>query len=237
MNSNTCCTYWVSSSFFFSSRRRHTRLQGDWSSDVCSSDLFLAVTSLAFAVTTGTFFLNHEYFPWLIPNVADRLHTRGVIFDKFDLESEYTYYYVVLAFLALVIGAIWRLRRSRTGRVLIATRDNSRAAQSYGISPVKAQLTAFAFSGFIAGLAGGLYLFHQHQLSSTIRDPSQNVLVFSVGVLGGLGSVGGALLGAAYLYFVNYSSFTTTQQARLFASGVGLLFIMLVRPDGIGGAL
>ena len=52
----------------------------------------------------------------------------------------------------------------------------------------------------------------------------------------GSGSVGGALIGAAYLYFVNYSSFTTTQQARLFASGVGLLFIMLVRPDGIGGA-
>ena len=197
---------------------------------------FLAVTSLAFAVTTGTFFLNHEYFPWLIPNVADRLRVRPVIFDKFDLESDYSFYYVVLICLLFVIGAIWRLRRSRTGRVLIATRDNTRAAQSYGISPVRAQLTAFGFSGFIAGLAGGLYLFHQHQLSSTVRDPSQNVLVFSIGVLGGLGSVGGAMLGAAYLYFVNYSPLTRTQQARLFASGVGLLFIMLVRPDGIGGA-
>ena len=197
---------------------------------------FLAVTSLAFAVTTGTFFLNNEYFPWLIPKVADRLRVRPVIFDKFDLESDYAFYYVVLVCLAFVVGAIWRLRRSRTGRVLIATRDNSRAAQSYGISPVRAQLTAFGFSGFIAGLAGGLYLFHQHQLSSTIRDPSQNILVFSIGVLGGLGSVGGALLGASYLYFVNYSAFTRTQQARLFASGVGLLLIMLVRPDGIGGA-
>src|SRR3954471_8901942 len=197
---------------------------------------FLAVTSLAFAVTTGTFFLNNEYFPWLVPKVSDRLRTRGVIFDKFDLESEHTYYYVVLTVLVFVVFAIRRLRRSRTGRVLIATRDNSRAAQSYGISPVRAQLTAFGFSGFIAGLAGGLYLFHQHQLSSTIRDPSQNILVFSIGVLGGLGSVGGAVLGATYLYFVNYSPFTKTQQARLLASGVGLLFIMLVRPDGIGGA-
>ncbi|MEY2459348.1 MAG: branched-chain amino acid transport system permease protein livM, partial [Acidimicrobiaceae bacterium] len=81
---------------------------------------FLAVTSLAFAVTTGTFFLNHEYFPWLIPNVADRLRVRPVIFDKFDLESDYAYYYVVLIFLALVFASVWRLRRSRTGRVLIA---------------------------------------------------------------------------------------------------------------------
>ena len=105
---------------------------------------FLAVTSLAFAVTTGTFFLNNEYFPWLIPKTVDALKARPVIFDKFDLESDYAFYYVVLVFLALIIAAIWRLRRSRTGRVLIATRDNSRAAQSYGISPVRAQLTAFA---------------------------------------------------------------------------------------------
>jgi ABC-type branched-subunit amino acid transport system ATPase component len=197
---------------------------------------FLAVTSLAFAVTTGTFFLNNEYFPWLVPSVQERLFSRPVIFDKFNLESDFTYYYVVLLALVLTIASVSRLRRSRTGRVLIATRDNSRAAQSYGISPVRAQLTAFALSGFIAGIAGGLYLFHQHQLSSTVRDPSQNILVFSIGVLGGLGSIGGALIGACYLYFVSYSSFTTTQQAQLFASGVGLLVIMLIRPDGLGGA-
>ncbi|MEY2588153.1 MAG: hypothetical protein QOJ67_137, partial [Acidimicrobiaceae bacterium] len=197
---------------------------------------FLAVTSLAFAVTTGTFFLNNEYFPWLVPAVQDRLTTRPVIFDKFNLESDYTYYYVILLTLVLVIASVSRMRRSRTGRTLIATRDNTRAAQSFGISPARAQLTAFAFSGFIAGIAGGLYLFHQHQLSSTVRDPSQNILVFSIGVLGGLGSIGGALIAAGYLYFVNYSAFTKTQQARLFASGLGLLLIMLVRPDGLGGA-
>jgi ABC-type branched-subunit amino acid transport system ATPase component/ABC-type branched-subunit amino acid transport system permease subunit len=197
---------------------------------------FLAVTSLAFAVMTGTFFLNHDYFPWLMPEAKDRLSARPVIFDKFNLDSDYSYYYVILATLAFFIAAIWRMRRSRTGRTLIATRDNSRAAQSFGISPVRAQLTAFAFSGFMAGVAGGLYLFHQRQLSSTIREPAQNLFVFSIGVLGGLGSVGGALLAAGYLYFVNYSPFTRAQQAKLFASGVGLLLIMLVRPDGLGGA-
>src|SRR5581483_10655531 len=61
---------------------------------------FLAVTSLAFAVTTGTFFLNHEYFPWLMPEARDRLTTRPTIFDKFNLDSDYTYYYVILALLA-----------------------------------------------------------------------------------------------------------------------------------------
>src|SRR5581483_1392261 len=95
---------------------------------------FLAVTTLAFALTTGTYFLN-QYFPWLVPNVSERLRFRPVIFGKFDLESDYAYYYVILACLALVIASVWRMRRSRTGRVLIANRDNSRAAQSFGISP------------------------------------------------------------------------------------------------------
>ena len=197
---------------------------------------FLAVTSLAFAVTTGTYFLNHEYFPWLMPEAKDRLSTRPTILDKFNLDSDYTYYYVILLVLVFFIAAIIRMRRSRSGRVLIAQRDNGRAAQSYGISLVRAQLTAFAFSGFMAGVAGGLYLFHQRQLSSTIREPAQNLFVFSIGVLGGLGSVFGALLAAAYLYFVNYSPFTRAQQAKLFASGAGLLLILMVRPDGLGGA-
>ena len=129
---------------------------------------FLAVTSLAFAVTTGTFFLNHDYFPWLMPQDRDRLSARPVIFDKFDLESDYALYFVVLFTLAFFIAAIWRMRRSRTGRVLIATRDNSRAAQSFGISSVRAQLTAFAFSGFGAALfkntipSGGSVSFTDH---------------------------------------------------------------------------
>ena len=197
---------------------------------------FLAVTTLAFALT-ATFFLNNQYVPWLVPNVTQRLRARPVIFDKFDLESDYTFYYVVLVALGLTIAAVWRLRRSRTGRMLIANRDNTRAAQSYGINPARAQLIAFAFSGFLAGLAGGLYLFHQRQLTGTVLDPANDILVFSIGVLGGLGSVVGALLAAGYLYFVNYSPFTTQEYARLFASGVGLLFIMMIRPDGLGGVV
>ena len=109
---------------------------------------FLAVTTLAFAVTTGTYFLNDaEFFPWLVPSVQERLRARPVLFDKFDLESEHTYYYVVLLALAFVVASSGASAASRTGRVLVATRDNSRAAQSYGISPVRAQLTAFGLSG------------------------------------------------------------------------------------------
>jgi ABC-type branched-subunit amino acid transport system ATPase component/ABC-type branched-subunit amino acid transport system permease subunit len=197
---------------------------------------FLAVTTLAFAVATGTFFLNREYFPWLVPDPS-RLFVRPVIFGKFDLESEHTFFMVTLAVLGLTIAAVLRLQRSRTGRVLVANRDNTRAAQSYGISPVRAQLTAFGLSGFVAGLAGGLYVFALRGISSSVLDPYNNLKVFAIGVLGGLGSVPGALLGASYLAFVDLSAFTREPMAQLLASGIGVLAILMLFPGGLGGLL
>jgi len=197
---------------------------------------FLAVTTLAFALATGTYFLNEQYFPWLVVEDAERV-ARPVLFNKFDLESEYAYYYLILVVVALGCASVRRLRLSRTGRALVANRDNTRAAQSFSIGPTATQLSAFALSGLLAGLAGGLYVFHQHGVSDTVLVPANNLKLFSVAVVGGLGSVPGALLGAGYLTFVDYSSFTREQLSRLLASGVGVLAILLVKPAGLGGAM
>lgn len=193
---------------------------------------FLAVVTLGFALATGSFFLNREFFPWLVP--SERI-VRPVILNKFDLESEHTYFYFILIVLLLVLASARSFRRSRAGRVLVATRDNSRAAQSYGISPVRAQLTAFALSGFYAAIAGGLLVFHQHELTNSVREPSQSLLLFTVAVIGGLASLPGALLAAAYLTFLFYSPLTRLPAVQLLASGIGVLIILLFLPGGLGG--
>lgn len=198
--------------------------------------LFLAVTTLAFAITTGTFFINEEFFPWLVPDTAVRV-PRPLLFNKFDLESEHAFYYVVLFAAVLVVGSVWSLRHSRTGRALVASRDNPRAAQSYGVSPIRAQLTAFALSGFLAAFAGGIFFYHQHGLSNTVLESDQNLRIFSVAVIGGLGSIPGALFGAAYQTIIEFSPFSRATETRLFASGLGVLFILLVLPAGLGGLL
>jgi branched-chain amino acid transport system permease protein len=200
--------------------------------------LFLAVSTLAFALATGVFLLNREFFPWLVPDESKRV-IRPVLFGKFDLETEHTYYFVVLVIFLLVVASVRSLRNSRSGRVLVATRDNVRAAQSYGVSPLRARLSAFALSGFIAALAGAVYMFDQHGLnpSSPILETPRNLLVFSMAIIGGLGSIPGALLGAAYLTFLNNSSLTRTASAQFLGSGVGVLFILLVLPSGLGGLL
>ena len=197
--------------------------------------LFLAVTTLAFALATGTYFLNAEFFPWLVPE--GRFPERPFLFGKFDMESEHTYYFVVLAFFALSIASVRSLRRSRSGRVLIATRDNVRAAQSYGVSPVRARLSAFALSGFIAAMAGALYFFHQHGISRSVLETPRNLILFSMAVIGGLGSVPGALLGAGYLTFLFNSSFTRTPMAQFLGSAIGILAVLMFLPAGLGGLL
>jgi branched-chain amino acid transport system permease protein len=200
--------------------------------------LFLAVSTLAFALATGVYLLNREFFPWLVPDESIRV-LRPLLFGKFDTETEHTYYYVILVFFLIVVASVRSLRNSRSGRVLVATRDNVRAAQAFGVSPIRARLSAFALSGFIAAMAGALYMFDQHGLnpSSPILETPRNLLVFSMAVIGGLGSIPGALLGAAYLTFLNNSPLTRTPSAQFLGSGVGVLFVLLILPAGLGGLL
>lgn len=195
---------------------------------------FLAVATLGFALSSGAVFLNPEFVPWLVPGAYDRI-TRPVLFGKFDLESELAFYYVVLVALALVLGSVTAVRRSRTGRTLVAVRENARAAQSYGVSPVRATITAFAMSGFVAAFAGGLFVFHQHAMASSVLRVESSIQVFTVTVIGGVGSVAGGLIGAAYFTFLNYSPLTRVEATRLLGSGLGVLVVLLFLPNGLSG--
>jgi branched-chain amino acid transport system permease protein len=195
---------------------------------------FLAVATLGLALTTSSFFLDPHYFPWFV--VDNRvLVERPVLFGKFDASSEWVFYYLLLATLALLLVGVRSFRRSRPGRVLIAARDNTRAAQLFGISVVRARLWAFAMSGFIAALAGGLFAFHQEALARTAFSADKSIVVFTLVVVGGLGSLSGALLGAAYYTTVSYA--IRSPLAFLFVQGIGLLIILLVLPGGLGGVL
>src|SRR4051794_13488605 len=195
---------------------------------------FLAVATLGLALTTTSFFLDPHYFPWF---VIDKrvLVQRPVLFGKFDTGSEWAFYYLVLAFLAIVLLSVRSFRNSRAGRVLIASRDNARGAQSFGVSVVRARLFAFAMSGFIAAVAGSLFAFHEQGLSTTFFSPDKSILLFTLVVVGGMASPIGAVLGAAYYTGMNYA--VNSPLAFLFVQGIGLLIILLVLPGGLGGAM
>jgi branched-chain amino acid transport system permease protein len=132
---------------------------------------------------------------------------------------------MVIAFLA-----VRGIRNSRTGRVLIALRDNEGATEAYGVNPVRAKLTAFAISGFLAATAGAIITHHQQ--SVIVNDAGFGIGVFTASVVGGLGSATGAFIGSLYW---NGTFFWLKGSWRLLASGIGTLIVLLIAPGGLAG--
>ena len=188
--------------------------------------LFLAVTTLAFAAATSSYLLNQEFFGWWLP--SDRI-ARTPLFGLIAVDTETRFYYLILAALGLTLVAVRGIHESRTGRTLIGVRENERAAQSYGVNIIAAKLTGFAVSGFLAAFAGGLFVHQQQAFDVTSYVPEQSLAVFTMVVIGGLGSVPGALIGAA---FVKGGEYFLPSQISLFTSGIGALLVLMVLPAG-----
>lgn len=160
--------------------------------------LYLAVTTLSFAVAAVDALLNQKYAGrWLSPTV-DRPRLFG-----FSTDDDRTFYYVTLAVLVLAVVSVVGIRRSRTARVLIASRDNDRAAQAFGVHVVRARLQAFAVSGVIASVAGALFAYQQQGVAAGDFGVENSLAAFLIVVIGGLGSIAGPMLGAALVVLIS----------------------------------
>lgn len=189
---------------------------------------FLAVTTLAFAVTSSTFFLEDRYMPWFIESSIER----PVLWNRLPLDLNWQMYFFALACLLLVIAATRNLRKSHIGRVLIAVRDNETQAEANTMNTTRLKLTAFVISGSIAGFAGGVYVLTQNGLNTDSFDSAVSIKLFSMVVIGGLGSLPGAVMGAMY---VRGAEFLLPPAYELLASGFGILLLLLFLPEGLGG--
>jgi branched-chain amino acid transport system permease protein len=198
--------------------------------------LFLAVATLSFALAMSSWGLNADFVHW-VPTSSERI-ARPNLFGRVALNTEARYYYLCLAAFLLAIVAVRGLRRSRTGRVLIGVRENERGAQAFGINLVRAKLTGFAIAGFLAAFAGALFVHQQQNLLLTSYLPEASVSVFTMSVIGGLGSVPGAVLGAVYvLGFTWFRAFFPPgirSFVALVGSGVGAIVILAFLPGGLG---
>ncbi|MFM9036282.1 MAG: ABC transporter permease [Actinomycetota bacterium] len=194
--------------------------------------LYLAVTTLVFAMSVTSWLLNDRFFSW-VPG-AKRVK-RPPLFGRLDVETSTRYYVYVLIVLGVVMMAMRGIRRSRTGRAILALRDNERAAQSYALSAVRTKLTAFTISGAIAGVAGGLYTHLNHSFDLSSYGVGESLEVFTASVVGGLGSMFGALLGAVYLRGTEW--FVTAEEWRFLSSAAGVLLVLLILPGGLGALI
>lgn len=199
--------------------------------------LYLAVTTLAFAATTASFFLNREYFGWVLPEPSNQV-VRPVLYGRVDASGDLAFYYLCLAFLVAGVLSLRAMRRSRTGRVLIAARDNPRAAQAYGVGLVRAKLAAFAMSGFLAAVAGALFAYQQGAVDAGAFPVTASLSVFAMVVVGGLSRPMGAVLGAIYLVGLErVPGLREIELVQLLTTGVGLIILLLLLPGGFTAAV
>jgi len=142
---------------------------------------------------------------------------------------------IIALALALMVGLTFLVRRTALGRELRALAENPRAARLLGINVDRAIAATFFLAGGLGGVAGVLYGFATNSPFSQM-GLSFELKAFSVMIVGGMGSIPGAVLGAYLLSFGEVASLTFLPSELRDAFAFGLLFVvLLVRPSGILG--
>lgn len=181
----------------------------------------LAVVTLAFAVAAASWLFDQPWFrPQTAPTHPGYLTSRGL--------------YLAAGALVVVSIVVTRVvQASRLGRNIVAVRDNPAQASSLGISLTRTKLTAFALSGMLASAAGYLWVAGIGSADGTVFPPIRSLSILAAAVIGGMGSVGGAIVGAAYMWGIPYFLGHLSPYLGLLSTGVGLLVLVLFLPGGL----
>ena len=156
--------------------------------------------------------------------------------------TDQDYYYLALAVLVVLTILARNIVRSHTGRAFNAIRDSELAARAMGVDLVRYKTTAFAVSALYAGIAGGLYAHLLHGISPEDFTVLLSVDFLTMVVLGGLGSVTGAVSGAFLLTFLQ-NVLTRLPVIKDFKNlyivvlGAILILVIIFLPRGIAGVV
>jgi branched-chain amino acid transport system permease protein len=205
------------------------------------SGLYLAIATMAFSFIVEEVLarwegLTHGNMGMIVEPAA---------IGPLTFTTETRYYYLTLVVLILTIFAARNILRSPAGRAMIAIRDSEVASQAMGISLAKFKTMAFAISAFFTGIAGALYA---HKIS--FINPESFTILLSIEflamiIIGGLGSIHGAVYGAAFVIFLpqlilvtkDYMPAYLAGQTGLesFLYGIMIMLFILFEPLGIYG--
>ncbi len=130
----------------------------------------------------------------------------------------------LLVMITLII--VLNLMRSRSGRAIMALRDNRIAAESIGINITKYKLIAFVTSAALAGASGALYGMNYSNLAASKFDFNTSILVLVFVVLGGLGNIWGSIIAAAVLYILP-EALREFSNYRMLVYAIVLILVML----------
>lgn len=195
--------------------------------------LFLAVVTFAFALAAQQYFYFLPFFSGDSPDGANVPYQPGKL-AFLNVVGQRTYYYVVLAILAVVLLVVSRFRDSGIGRTTKAVRDNENVASTYTVAPARTKVRAFALAGALAGLGGTLLAgaFATIPFTQSFFQVNDSLSLVAIVVIGGMGSVTGPLIGA--IWVIGIPAFAPNNPVvALLASSLGLLIVLLYFPRGL----
>ncbi|HUV28368.1 MAG TPA: branched-chain amino acid ABC transporter permease, partial [Anaerolineales bacterium] len=194
---------------------------------------YLAIVTLGFGEIVRILALSE----WLRPFVGG---TQGIqkiaipipenILPALNLQTKF--YYLILAGCVVVGFIAWRLKDSRLGRSWIALREDEDVAQAMGLNTVTTKLLAFATGATFAGLSGAIFASKLNSAYPHSFDLLVSIFVLCIIIIGGMGSIPGAILGAFFLIGLpellrEFSEF------RLMVVGAVMVAMMLYKPEGL----
>jgi branched-chain amino acid transport system permease protein len=142
------------------------------------------------------------------------------------------YYYASFAAFLLSIGLLWKIFRSSFGYVAVAIRESQEASSSLGIDIVKYKLLAFMLSSFMAGIAGAFYSHYILILTPDIMGLHIMISILVMGMLGGLGTLEGPIVGTFVLIFLS-EYLREFGQFRFIIYGSLIILSVLFIPGGL----
>jgi len=209
--------------------------------------LYLAIATLAGQLIIE-WTINHVTF--ISGGVQASIEVARPKLGSMVLSSQRDMYYFLLVFVVLAIVGTMNLMRSRVGRAFIAIRDQDIAAEIIGINIFRYKLLAFAISSFYAGVTGVLYTYFLGIANYEQFQINVSIDYLAMIIIGGLGSVLGSILGAAFvtllpivirlsmeafggLFLAPQTVLNLIPNLRLMLFGALIIFFLIVEPEGL----
>jgi len=213
---------------------------------------YLSIATLGFGLTITQVIGRIDFF-----GGRQGLHTPDLTIGPWHLDSDRDFYYLLLTITVILTFTARNLIKTKVGRAFIAIRDADIAAETMGVNIMYYKTLAFAVSAFYTGLAGGLYAFVLRFIEPQIFSLLMSIVFLAMVVVGGLGSIFGAIAGACLLSWLDlelrnilgipylgawlealsksYFSITGVSNIQLILYGLIMVLIMLFEPLGIYG--
>jgi branched-chain amino acid transport system permease protein len=190
---------------------------------------YLAIVTMGFGIAVYQIFVNSELLS------GGRMGLNVQKLQPLLGMSQVTTYYYFNLLLALAFTLVsYNLISSFIGRAFIAIRDNDIAAEAMGVNLTRYKLLSFAVSSFYTGVQGGLYALLMGYLEPNMFTFLETITLFVGVIIGGLASVEGSILGAAFVVLVP-QVFSDTKALIPVIYGIAIIIILIFEPLGLSG--